>query len=801
MAETHIAFMARDPVPESLRIQTSQPRPQPQLQPHLYNHRNHRTPSLSPPSSDDGQSISPLSNSSLARYLSPVSTFSRRALLHLEDVAAQESRSRSNSNSTTSTTNTHGSSDILDYYDTASSSSCYSRRSSLTSMNSESGCYGYTSADAFSIASPAAMGVFDEQQQQQQQQKTIHKSKSTVELNKPLPNEPPIALAPLQVRKRRQTSARRRIPEQEEAKGKGLALRPTLAQAEQDLHNALDACASQACHRTSSGTKTTSRSGGQDDDVTTVAALLSSPLQISRGWQMTPSRPAPRPPATLSYSQRQQQRQKQQQPSSWTKSKTGIRKMPFHLTVPGFGRKLHLRSLSSSHIVDSPSDENGPHDETKNKEETRPSSMGSERDLRRQLPRLQTTKKTEVAGLNGALAAVTAAATASTISPFSFQLKGSQSSSTSVGSRESRTSSRESNESMDSIVSGGPVQSPDYDDKIFVACSKMPSFYYQADQARQPDQADIYELDSDSTPPIRVDDMDAKAREPSISVANTKNTPWDMPDKAVQSILEHAGSLDGLFNLAVANRQFYRVFKHHELSLIKQAVFQMSPAAWELREMSPPWDSEWQGLLDPDARVPDYTPALYLQRYAHDIFTLAQLKSLILARCCSFLRPDTIRGLAGVDLDRATAIDDAFWRVWTFCRIFGCGKGRENDIAGQMDWMNGGVQARRQHPMMALSVTEPFGMNNVLFEPPAGFAEGNPGGLSQSQMYDMTELFTCLSVLLQPIHGRCAEARAAGVYHGFDLKAGDNDKEEKTLGMFPVPVACLSFVDENMCTN
>lgn len=763
MAEPHIAFMAKGPVkPEPLTIQIRQP--------HLQNlnHNNNLSQRNSPPS---GNSISPLSDITLSRYLSPVSTFSHRALLHLENVALENrsrsrSRSTSTSNSATSNSTNSSASDILDYYDTASS--CYSRRSSLTSMNSESGCCAYTSADAFSIASPAAVGVFDEPVKSNQTRcsKSSKSSKhSPVELNKPLPHEPPIALAPLQVRKR-QTSARSRIPIP--VQDQGLALRPTLAQAEQDLQNALDACASQAINGTST------------DDVTTATALLNAPLQISRGWRMTPSRPAPRPPPTLSYSQRQRQQQ-QQQSSSW-KTKTGIRKMPFHLTVPGLGRKLHLRSFSSSHIRDLG---DGPHDDnsTKNKEEKRPSSVGSERDMPMQLSPLQT-KKPEAGNLNGALAAVTAAATASTVNPFSFQLKGSQSS-ISVGS----ASTSESGGGSSASESGGPVKSPDYEEKIFVSCSKMPSHYYQ-------DQPDIYELDS-NTPPIRVDNMDAKAlatKTTSIPITNTtKQTPWDMPDKAVQSILEHAGSLDDLFGMAVVNRQFYRVFKQHGLSLIKKAVFQMSPAAWELREMSPPWDSEWQGLLDPDARVPDYTPTLYLQRYAHDIFTLAQLKSLILARCCSFLRPDTIRGLAGVDPDRATAMDDAFWRVWTFCRIFGCGKGRENDIAGQMDWMNGGVQARSQDPMMALSITEPFGMNNVLFEPPAGFAQGNLGGLSQSQMYDMTELFTCLSVLLQPIHGNCAEARAAGIYNGFDLKAGDNDKEEKTLGMsLPLyPRACL----------
>lgn len=943
MAETHIAFMARERPAEPHRP------PRLRLQPHsnktttnyhdyhgndYFNNsldNNCKYP-LTGPRSDDSQSISPVSrNLSLIRYLSPVSTFSQRAILHLEQIAAQESlenhgsrgRGRSNSNSSdrrsrsTSTTrrrrvgrsrsrsassasssnsnskrsrstsstgrrsissassspSTAGS-DILDYYKTAwspssptspsSPSSCYSRRSSITSIGSDEDDVGrdwYTSADAFSIGDPVAMGVFDEDDNENNNGTTIKTtttktvvmdpeikrtststaspiSISSAKLNKPLPREPPIALAPLKVRKKRQTSTRRRISS---AGNKGLALRPTLAQAEQELQNALDECTSQP-------SKCISSSASAGHDVTAVTALLNAPLQISRGSsRMTPSRPAPRPPPTLSYSQRQILLQQQQQEqlqvqhhilqrnrngSRRGRTKTGgIQKMPFHLTVPGLGRKLHLRSFSSSQLRDMvPKDEEDDNDDdTKNKGEKRPASVGNERNLRSQ-PRFQT--KT---GLNGALAAVTAAATASTVSPFTFQVKGSNNHSfESIDSRVSRESkeSRESGDSKDlgdsgvskgsresseSVITGGPVQPPNvdaYDDKIFVACSRMPSYGLPLDQLiKLYNKPNVFELDSTSTaPPIRVDDMDATPRKTNASSSvprtikkKTKTTPWQLPDKAVRSILENAGSLDDLFSMAVTSRQFYQIFKRHELSLIKTAVYQMSPAAWELREMSPPWDSEWQGLLDPDAPVPDYTPSLYLQRYAHDIFTLAQLKSLILARCCSFLRPDTIQGLAGANPDRATAMDDAFWRIWTFCRIFGSGKGRENDIAGQMDWMNGGVQARSPDPMLALSITEPFGMNNVLFEPPAGFAEGNPGGLSQSQMYDMTELFTCLGVLMQPIHGKCAEARRAGIYNGFDIKVGDNDKEEKHLGMLspplshPVPSSVPAYADG--CAN
>ncbi|CAI7646293.1 unnamed protein product [Penicillium glandicola] len=256
--------------------------------------------------------------------------------------------------------------------------------------------------------------------------------------------------------------------------------------------------------------------------------------------------------------------------------------------------------------------------------------------------------------------------------------------------------------------------------------------------------------------------------------------PEDMPVDLILSIMQNIDSLDDLFNFVLVNKKIYTAFKRRELPMLKNALFKMSPPAWEMREMSPPWEMEWQLLIDPDSQVPEYTPTLYLQRYAQDIYTLAKLKSLVLARCAPFLRRDTVRGLAGVDNTRAEEVDDAFWRLWTFCRIFGCGKGRENDIAGQMDWLKGGVQARN-YTTLASTMTQPFGMNNVLFEPPEGFGRGNLSGLSQKQMYDLTEIWTCMGVLLQPLHGKCIEARKVGIFDDMNVADGDLAREETVL--------------------
>ncbi|EPS28575.1 hypothetical protein PDE_03521 [Penicillium oxalicum 114-2] len=315
---------------------------------------------------------------------------------------------------------------------------------------------------------------------------------------------------------------------------------------------------------------------------------------------------------------------------------------------------------------------------------------------------------------------------------------------------------------------------PPEDEKILVASEIVAS--EKASSVQLPPEQ-IFELAA--TPPSPTSSIPSvfPQRPPCVSV----HFPGEMPDHLVTLIMERIDSLDDLFNFVLVNRRFYEIFKRRELFFLKTALFRMSPPAWEMREMSPPWSNEWQLLVNPDTPVVEYTPNSYLDRYANDIYTLAQLKSMILVRCAPFLRRETIKGLSGVDMTRAEEVDDAFWRIWTFCRIFGNGKGRENDLEGQMDWLKGGTKARNSFRPSS-TVTGPFGLDGVLFEPPEGFARGNGvSGLSAQQLYDITEIWTCLGVLLQPLHGQCAEARKAGVFDGMDIAEGDVSQEETAL--------------------
>ena len=244
----------------------------------------------------------------------------------------------------------------------------------------------------------------------------------------------------------------------------------------------------------------------------------------------------------------------------------------------------------------------------------------------------------------------------------------------------------------------------------------------------------------------------------------------DAAERVLLRILMSLDNLGDLFSAATVSRGFYRTFKRHELSLLKNALWHMSPAAWELREMTVPRSGSKL-----------YTPSQYLNDYTRDLLAMVELKSMMMEHCKSFLRAETIRGLAG-ETDQSAIIDDAFWRVWTFCRIFGCGTGREDDIVGQMDWLRGGVLARQSADTRTIALNDGVSMNSVLVNPPAGFAWGNgEKGLSAEMLYDMTEIWTCLGVLVRGYQGRRKEAREYGIFDNANVPTGDVDRENAVL--------------------
>lgn len=254
-------------------------------------------------------------------------------------------------------------------------------------------------------------------------------------------------------------------------------------------------------------------------------------------------------------------------------------------------------------------------------------------------------------------------------------------------------------------------------------------------------------------------------------------------EQVLLRILENLDNLQDLFNTATVSRGFYRTFKRHELPLMKNALYGMSPAAWELREMSPPHPGLHRAESSPNL---GYTPSLYLQHYMRDMYIMIALKSMILVHCQTFLRADTITALAGGETVRNSQIDDAFWRVWTFCRLFGFGTNREDDIVGQMDWLKGGPLAKQQkRNTSTVDMGVDVDMNSVTVNPSPGFAQGNSGGLSAEDLYDMTEIWTCLGVLVRGFQGKRKEAREYGIFDNADITAGNVEQEDALLGMFP----------------
>ena len=236
--------------------------------------------------------------------------------------------------------------------------------------------------------------------------------------------------------------------------------------------------------------------------------------------------------------------------------------------------------------------------------------------------------------------------------------------------------------------------------------------------------------------------------------------PTEVPETVILRIMSNLMTLKDLFATAALSKGFYNTFKRHEMYLIKATLFRSSVAAWELREISD------EGEINPTA---------YLRQYSVEIYTTGMLKSLILVQCESFLRPATIAGLVGADQVRSGEIDAAFWRVWTFCRLFGSTAGNDEDLEAQADWLNGGHYARQQDP------SSPFGI-------------GNGKGLSKSELYDMSELWTCLSVLVQTFHGRIGEARAAGIYEQCRIDASRDEElllEEWTWYLLTLGPSCI----------
>jgi hypothetical protein len=247
-------------------------------------------------------------------------------------------------------------------------------------------------------------------------------------------------------------------------------------------------------------------------------------------------------------------------------------------------------------------------------------------------------------------------------------------------------------------------------------------------------------------------------------------------ENVVFYILSSLETMDDLFNAALITKGFHSIFKRHELELMRETLRKECAPAWEFRESCLPVDEDEDNSAAPP---PDYTPEAYFQGYKADMATVMSLKQLILQHCPTLLRAETSDAMKYGEHSR---VDIALFRIWTFCQIFGSNKGREDDIVAQMDWLRGGILAHQESCTSTISTHETLYISNVLLSAPEHFARGNVGGLSAEDLYDMLEMWSCLTKLTSGIAGKTQQARQFGVFDETEVMGGDVDGEEAMLG-------------------
>lgn len=220
-------------------------------------------------------------------------------------------------------------------------------------------------------------------------------------------------------------------------------------------------------------------------------------------------------------------------------------------------------------------------------------------------------------------------------------------------------------------------------------------------------------------------------------------------------ILKRASGLQSLFDTALINREFYCLFKSNELGLMRMALRNDRPEVWELREMNlglsdPLTEQHLRSLTDHESPLRECSPRDFLTHHASEITIVVELK-LLIYRYVPTISQAILEGLTMGDLVNGSEVDEAFWRIWTFCRVFGCRKDFEYDLTGQVDWLRGGPIAHSQcagNSTKTAYCTPVVPCSPVLAVPPESFGGGNQGGLSQHKVYMMMLIWEHLEQLL-----------------------------------------------------
>jgi hypothetical protein len=242
-----------------------------------------------------------------------------------------------------------------------------------------------------------------------------------------------------------------------------------------------------------------------------------------------------------------------------------------------------------------------------------------------------------------------------------------------------------------------------------------------------------------SKSPIQVSERDVIQ-----SAAITARSADHLGAQSAEMIILNILSLLDIHDLLSAvrvSKGFYSVFKKHELSLTKSAIFNTCPAAWEYLEEPGKGSS---------------VPTIYLERYRNGMETITRLRTTLLIQCDTLLKQETISGLIRADKDASKNIDQTFWRISTFCEVFGHKSSRRDSTQAQVEWLRSDRASQTQASKLP------------------GAKKTQP--LSSAELLDLNEIWTCLASLLQGFHHQTSEAREVGLFERCNI---DSDHTEE----------------------
>lgn len=249
---------------------------------------------------------------------------------------------------------------------------------------------------------------------------------------------------------------------------------------------------------------------------------------------------------------------------------------------------------------------------------------------------------------------------------------------------------------------------------------------------------------------------EVKPQEPANQMNPSSDEDATTTEPVLLKILQSLKSTKDLASTAMVNREFYRVFRLHERDLVNRILYATSLPAWELRYIM-------QGEQK--------RGAFKLRSFQRDVATIRALHSFIFMRCQHICRPSTIDALLEADTPRKGELDNALWRIWSFCRLFG--KNRNHcDVKTQIAWLEGGGRHRKT------SKTDMLGV-------------GNGRGLTLQELEDLSEMWRCLKFLLEGFKGREIDARNAGIFDNCVIDEAENATEKYFLEIWIHELLCL----------